>query len=99
MSLGFIWNWTLQFDLEKVKSNKRYKFSTLRLVFTLNELVTSPFANNSMLSLCARIIPAGLFWAIVSWFLGSLAFWWAPFAGSALLELINLLIHKNKVSL
>lgn len=94
IALGFIWNWTLCFDIEKLKTNPRYKFSTLRMVFVFNELITKPVATKPQLHIFIRILPVGLFWILVGWFLGSLDFWWAPFFGSALFEGSHLLIKK-----
>lgn len=99
IALGFIWNWTLQFQIEKLTTNKRYRFSTLKLVFTLNEVFQLPFRSFPRMEVFIRILPAGLFWGLVSWFLESLDFWWAPFVGSALYELINYLVRKLMVSL
>lgn len=98
MSLGFIWNWTLQFEIEKLKTNKRYRFSTLRLVFSLDQLLQSPFESLPQARVFIRILPAGLFWLLIGWFLGSLSFWWAPFMGSALYELTHFLFKKFTVS-
>lgn len=94
LALGFIWNWTLQFEIEKLKTNKRYKFSTLKLVFTLNQIFQAPFKRWPKFECIIRAFPAGVFWGFVGWFLGSLDFWWAPFFGSALYEISNYLIKK-----
>ncbi|HLT22050.1 MAG TPA: hypothetical protein VKZ84_01335 [Bacteriovoracaceae bacterium] len=98
MALGFIWNWTLQFEIEKLKTNKRYRFSTLKLVFSLNQIFQLPFKNMPKLEVFIRILPAGIFWGLVGWFLGSLDFWWAPFLGSGLYEGLNILVKKLVVS-
>lgn len=94
MTLGFIWNWTLRFEIEKVKTNKRYRFSTLKLVFALDQLLQMPFRSIPQAGTFLRLLPAGLFWLLIGWFLGSLDFWWAPFMGSALYEMIHLLLKK-----
>lgn len=94
VALGFIWNWTLQFEIEKLKTNKRYRFSTLKLVFTLDQIFQRPFKSIPKLSLFIRVLPAGIFWGFVGWFLGSLDLWWAPFLGSALYELSHILLKK-----
>lgn len=97
LALGFIWNWTLQFEIEKIKTNHRYRFSTLKLVFTLNEIFQAPFKRWSKLKPVIRIFPAGVFWILVGWFFGSLEFWWTPFMGSALYELLNFVIKRFEV--
>ena len=95
LSLGFIWNWTLLFEVEKVKTNKRYRFSTLKFVFILRDLFEKPLKAHPQYLWIARLFPAGLFWLLVGYFLDSYAYWWAPFVGSALLEGIHWIIQKR----
>lgn len=97
VSLGFIWNWTALFDIEKVRTNKRYRFSTLKFVFILKDIFEKPLSSFPQYQWIARILPAGVFWIFVGWFMGSLDFWWAPFLGSALLEGIHFVINKYLV--
>lgn len=98
LALGFIWNWTLQFEIEKLKTNKRYRFSTLKLVFTLDLIFQKPFKSFPKLEVFIRILPVGIFWGLVGWFLGSLDYWWVPFMGSALYELVHFMIKKIVVT-
>ena len=95
ISLGFIWNWTLLFEVEKVKINKRYRFSTLKFVFLLRDLFEKPLLSHPHYLWVTRLFPAGLFWLLVGYFLDSFAFWWAPFVGSALLEAVHWFIQKK----
>lgn len=95
VALGFIWNWTLLFEVEKVKTNKRYRFSTLKFVFILKDIFEKPLKAHPQYLWIARLFPAGLFWLLVGYFLDSFAFWWAPFVGSALLEAIHWVIQKK----
>lgn len=95
LALGFIWNWTLLFDVEKVKTNKRYRFSTLKFVFILRDIFEKLLKDHPQYLWVARLFPAGLFWLLVGYFLDSFAFWWAPFIGSALLEAIHWVIQKK----
>ncbi|HLW57884.1 MAG TPA: hypothetical protein VKY27_10885 [Bacteriovoracaceae bacterium] len=98
LALGFIWNWTLRFEIEKLQTNKRYRFSTLKMVFTLDQIFQKPFKSFPKLEVFIRILPVGIFWGLVGWFLGSLGYWWVPFLGSALYELVHLMIKKIVVS-
>ncbi len=95
VALGFIWNWTLLFEVEKVKTNKRYRFSTLKFVFILKDIFEKPLKAHPQYLWIARLFPAGFFWLLVGYFLNSFAFWWAPFVGSALLEAIHWVIQKK----
>lgn len=95
VALGFIWNWTLLFEVEKVKVNKRYRFSTLKFVFILKDIFEKPLKAHPQYLWVARLFPAGIFWLLVGYFLDSFAFWWAPFLGSALLEAVHWMIQKK----
>lgn len=94
LALGFIWNWTLRFEIAKLETNKRYRFSTLKLVFTLDQIFQKPFARFPRVKPYLRILPVGVFWILVGWFLGSLSLWWTPFLGSIIYELSYLGLKK-----
>lgn len=91
-SLGFIWNWVATQENEIVLPNtRRYRFSTLKTVFNLQNLILRPLANMpEAVKFVARILPAGIFWASVILFNESQMPWWAVFMGSFVLELIQL---------
>lgn len=91
-SLGFIWNWVASQESEiLIQNNRRYKFSTLKTVFNLQNLFLRPFQSMPDLAkIFVRIIPAGLFWSAVIIFNDSQMPWWAVFLGSLTLELIQL---------
>lgn len=90
-SLGYIWNWvasqadTLNFE------NKRYRFSTLKTVVNLQNLILKPLKGMpEAVKLIARALPAGVFWTAVILFNESNIPWWAVFIGSISMELIQL---------
>lgn len=91
-SLGFVWNWVASQEKDiLIENNRRYRFSTLKTVFNLQNLFLKPFKNApEAIKFFVRILPAGLFWAGVILFIVSPMPWWAVFLGSFLLELIIL---------
>jgi hypothetical protein len=90
-SLGFIWNWTAAQDLESIISSKKYRFSTLKIIFNLQHLILKPFKNShEAIRFFLRIIPAGLFWVGVMYFNESQLPWWSVFMGSFFLEVFEL---------
>lgn len=91
-SLGFVWNWVAAQEQEIVLPNtRRYRFSTLKTVFNLQNLILKPLGKMpEAVKFFARILPAGTFWAAVILFNQSEMPWWAVFMGSFFLELIQL---------
>ncbi len=100
-SLGFIWNWVASQEKNIIiENNRRYRFSTLKTVFNLQNLFLKPLSKMpEPLRFVARILPAGLFWSGVIVFNESPMPWWAVFAGSLVIELIlletKILGHKE----
>lgn len=91
-SLGYIWNWVASQEETIVLDNKRrYRFSTLKLVFNLQRLIQKPFLSMPEFTrIIARSLPAGLFWSAVILFNESQMPWWGVFLGSLVLELIQI---------
>jgi hypothetical protein len=87
-SLGFLWNWTASQELRYVFENHRYKFSLVKMVYTLQYAFVWPFRTlPEIFKLIPRGLPAGLFWGLVVWFVQAQMPWWATFAGSVAFEL------------
>lgn len=91
-SLGFIWNWAASQEQQiNLKNPRKYKFSTLKTVFNLQNLFLRPFAKlPGSIKFIARILPAGTFWFAVIYFNESQMPWWAVYFGSFALELLVL---------
>ena len=90
-SLGFIWNWTAAQNMQEIISNKRYRFSTLKIIFNLQHLILKPFKNShEAIRFVLKIIPAGVFWFGVMYFNDSQLPWWSVFMGSFFLEVFEL---------
>jgi hypothetical protein len=91
-SLGFIWNWVASQEATITFNNtRRYRFSTLKTVFNLQNLAVRPFATMpNFVKMFVRCLPAGIFWAAVILFNESRMPWWAVFMGSLTLELVQL---------
>lgn len=91
-SFGYVWNWVASQEQEITLANSRkYRFSTLKTVFNLQNLVLRPVANlPEPVKLIVRCLPAGSFWSMVIIFNGSAMPWWAVFIGSFTLELVLL---------
>ncbi len=91
-SLGYIWNWVASQEKEIIlDNNRRYRFSTLKTVFNLQNLFLKPFTKMpEVVKLIIRILPAGLFWSAVILFNESPIPWWSVFIGSLAIELIQL---------
>lgn len=91
-SLGFIWNWVASQESSITLNNtRRYRFSTLKTVFNLQNLFLKPFASMpSFVRLIVRALPAGIFWSAVIIFNDSNMPWWGVFIGSLTLELVQL---------
>lgn len=96
-SLGFIWNWVASHDLGEQFIHRRYRFSTLKTVFNLQNLIQKPFKKApDFVQLFIRALPAGLFWSAVIWFIGSELPWWITFLGSLGFELSQLRFKLSK---
>ena len=91
-SLGYIWNWVASQEKSLILENsRRYRFSTLKTVFNLQNLFLRPLKNMpKVFHFIARILPAGLFWSGVIIFNDSPMPWWAVFLGSLVIECIML---------
>ncbi len=90
-SFGFIWNWVASQELDNLMTHKRYRFSMVKVVKSLNDsleklLERFPF----FVRLFARCLPAGSFWLLVIYFNDSEMPWWATYLGSLTFELIQL---------
>ena len=91
-SLGFIWNWVAVQEKEiSFDNTRRYRFSTIKTVFNLQNLFLKPFSKMpETFKLIIKCLPAGLFWSAVILFNESLMPWWAVFLGSLCFELVLL---------
>lgn len=90
-TLGFVWNWVASQDMSHFFEIKRYRFSTLRLVFNLQTLILKPFDKAPhWVKWGLNILPAGIFWFLVIYFNDSQMPWWATFLGSLTFELEQL---------
>ena len=91
-SFGFIWNWVAsQESTITLKNTRRYRFSTLKTVFNLQNLVMRPFLNAPLfVKILIKSLPAGIFWSAVILFNESNMPWWAVFIGSLTLEFFQL---------
>jgi hypothetical protein len=96
-SLGFIWNWSASQDLDALFTNRRYRFSTIKMTKNLQSLILRPFERApAAVKLMLRVLPAGIFWSGVIYFLESQMPWWATFLGSLTFELMQLEIDFVK---
>jgi hypothetical protein len=91
-SFGFVWNWVATQEVEVNYGNtRRYRFSTLKTVFNLQNLILKPVRNRPQyIQMIVKILPAGLFWSAVILFNESDMPYWAVFLGSLSLEMMNL---------
>jgi hypothetical protein len=91
-SFGFIWNWVAAQEGEVSYGNtRRYRFSTLKTVFNLQNLFLRPVRHLPLaVQIVVKILPAGLFWSAVILFNESDMPYWAVFSGSLALELMGL---------
>ncbi len=98
-SLGFVWNWVASQDMSLVLENKRYRFSTLKMVFNLQLLILKPLGQMPhWVQWVARLLPAGILWSMIIYFNDSQMPWWATFIGSLAFELsqIDMSFWKNQ---
>ena len=91
-SLGYIWNWVASQEKSIIIENsRRYRFSTLKTVFNLQNLFLRPLKKMpKIFQFVAHILPAGLFWSGVIVFNDSPMPWWSVFLGSLTIECILL---------
>jgi hypothetical protein len=94
-SFGFIWNWVAAQEVEVNYGNtRRYRFSTLKTVFNLQNLILKPVRNRPQyVQILVKILPAGFFWSAVILFNESDMPYWAVFLGSLTLEIMSLENH------
>lgn len=96
-SVGFIWNWVASQDLGPLMENRRYRFSTLKMISNLQTQVVKPFINMpKWVQALARSLPAGIFWSMVIYFNESQMPWWATFMGSLTFEVVQIEIKNFK---
>ena len=99
-TFGYIWNWVCSIELDEMYSEKRYKFSLLRLVLTVQQTFLKPFNKfPEILKRVIRIFPAGVFWFLILFIYDSQMPIWAPFLGSLVFELTSLevlVVSKEK---
>lgn len=95
-AFGYIWNWTVSQSLLYVQENTKYKFSTLKLVKNIHQLVLKPFEKIKFkwVSKIISLLPAGLFWGLIAHSLGSDIEWWMCFFGSISYEIVDLVFNK-----
>lgn len=91
-SFGYIWNWVASQESDIIIPNTRkYRFSTLKTVFNLQNLFLKPVIKlPGAVKFIVRCLPAGIFWSMVILFNESRMPWWAVFLGSLSLELVQL---------
>jgi hypothetical protein len=98
-SMGYVWNWVASQDISLLIENKRYRFSMLKMVNNLQNLVVKPFLKFPFwVHSLVRVFPAGLFWWMVIYFNDSIMPWWMTFVGSFTYEVVRLesLLFKKK---
>lgn len=95
-AFGYIWNWTVSQSLLYVQENTKYKFSTLKLVKNIHQLVLKPFERIKFkwLSKIISLLPAGLFWGLIAHSLGSDIEWWMCFLEALAMRLLILFLIK-----
>lgn len=94
---GFIWNWAASIDLSLLFENRRYRFSLIKMVFNLQQLILKPFlAAPEFVKRILSVLPAGIFWSIVIIINQSDMPWWGTFLGSAAFELMQVEINFIK---
>lgn len=90
-SFGFVWNWVASQELENLMTHKRYRFSMVKVVKSLNDSLERLLQNLPFFfRLIARCLPAGTFWLLVIFFNDSDMPWWSTYLGSLSFELIQL---------
>jgi hypothetical protein len=99
-NLGFIWNWVAAQDVSLLLQNRRFKFSMLKLVSSIQVHLLRPFERfPNWVQAIVRSLPAGIFWTMVILFNDSEMPWYMPFIGSVVFEVLQIEIaffHKRK---
>jgi hypothetical protein len=89
-SLGYIWNWAASQSLGYVLENRRYRFSLIKMVYNLQNLILVPFKKfHPIIKILPKSLPAGLFWFLILHFANSELPWWPIFIGSFVYEIIQ----------
>lgn len=90
-SLGFIWNWVAAQDTSVLLENRRFKFSMLKLVSSIQLLLLKPFEKfPEWVRAIVKSFPAGIFWTMVILFNDSDMPWYMTFVGSAVFEILQI---------
>ena len=94
---GFIWNWSASIELDPIYQQKRYKFSMLNTVRSIQLSFLKPFRKLPyVLQRVLAVLPAGIFWWMVISLNESIMPSWATFIGSAAFELVSIEISYIK---
>lgn len=87
-TLGFLWNWAvLNTWVRQQVSEKKYRYSLLRGVTRVHDMVISPVPNRWRI--VAELLPAGLVLGGIALLLESPVPWWSAFFGSLALVLVR----------
>lgn len=91
---GFIWNWVSAQDITPMLTDRRFKYSMLRLVSSFQAL-TQRFVSNApkFVKIFMKCLPAGIFWSMVILFNESEMPWYMTFVGSFAFELLQIEIE------
>jgi hypothetical protein len=90
-SFGYVWNWVASQQETIYLDNKRYRFSTLKVVLNLQRLIQpSDPRVPIIIKMILKSLPAGVFWGAVIIFHESHMPWWVVFVGSFTMELVLL---------
>lgn len=93
-ALGFIWNWVSAQDISPMLTDRRFKFSMLRLVSSFQTLTQRLVANApQFVKVLTKCLPAGIFWTMVILFNESEMPWYMTFVGSLVFELLQIEIE------
>lgn len=99
-NLGFVWNWVAAQDLSALLLNRRFRFSMLKLVSSIQEYLLRPFEKFPEWARgIVKSLPAGIFWSMVILFNESDMPWYMTFVGSAVFEILQIEIaffHRRK---
>jgi hypothetical protein len=98
-AVGFVWNWVANQDIDPLFMNRRSKFSMLRMVINLQNMILKPFTTApELVKIMLKCLPAGLFWFGVIYLNDSKMPCYMTFVGSLTFELSNL-VKKPKAAL
>lgn len=87
---GYIWNWVNSIESGEAFSEKRYRFSLIRFVRSIQAGLLRPFQKAPfLLKKIIGIFPAGAFWFLILFIYESDMPWWAPFLGSLVFEILS----------